>query len=169
MAFAYNVSAATAKQLVAAIGLGVKAEHAYVTAADSLYADGVRPATMADKAWRTEFVADIIRQTFSATDWGIFAKPIRSLSEAEKVTHRHVKSQVDRRYATVLKYVKRAEAEETMDDETRAARQTTTFEARQRKILEAMIKKVQNREELYFDGTRFVSHLKAALEVLNKG
>lgn len=169
MAFAYNVSAATTKQVVSAIGLGVKAEHAYVTAADSLYADGVRVATMEDAAWRKEFVSQVIRQTFSDTDWSIWSKPIRSLSDAEKVTHRHVKAQVDRRYATVLKYVKRTEQEETMDDDTRAARQTTTFEARLRKTLEWIISKVQKRENLYFDGAKFVSHIKAALEVLNKG
>jgi hypothetical protein len=74
-----------------------------------------------------------------------------------------------RRFNTVLGYVKRAEKEATMDDETRAARQTATFEARCRKTLEDMVSKVQKRENVYFDSARFVSHLKSALEVINKG
>ena len=169
MAFEYNVSPATSKALVSAIGLGVKAENAHVAAAELLYAEGVRVATMEDTAWRTEFVADVISKTFSATDWAIWTKPSKALPELEKTHKSLIKRKIDRRYKTVMKYVRDTEYNETLDDDTRQARQTTTFEARLRKSLDGWIKKIQNRESLYFDGTKCVQHLKAALEVVNKG
>lgn len=169
MAFEYLVSPATSKAVVAAIGLGVKAEHALKSSAELLFADGVRVATMQDKAWRVEFVADVISKTFPAADWAAYLKPGKALSELEKAHKEVVKKKVERRYNTVAKYVKDTEYEESLDDDSRTARQTTTFEARLRKSLDSWIKKIQNRESLYFDGTKCVQHLKAALEVVNKG
>jgi hypothetical protein len=169
MAFAYSITASTVKTLVSAIGLGVKARHAHVTAADLLYSEGVRVATMQDPAWKLEFVNDVIRQSFKDDEWATWSKPTKSLSLQDRAARSIMKTEIDRRYNTVAKYVREAEYLDTLDDEGRSARQTTTFEARLRKALEAIIKKVQSRENLYFDGTKFVQHLKAALEVLNKG
>jgi hypothetical protein len=169
MAFEYKITASTVKTLVSAIGLGVKARHAHVTAADLLFSEGVRVDTMKDKAWRAEFVNDVIRQSFKDDEWATWSKPTKSLSLIDRAAKALMKKDIDRRYNTVMAYVREAEYLDTLDDEGRSARQTTTFEARLRKVLEAIIKKVQSRESLYFDSTKFVVHLKAALEVLNKG
>lgn len=166
----FTLSDEARKQMVQAIGLGVKASAAYRTAADTFRAEGVTSTMLEEDAKVKAYVLEnVVLASFSAADRSIHARPTASLGDAERVTKRYVQDEARKRYRTIVRYVREAEKAEEMDDDTRATRAATTFEARLRNKLEAMIEAIRKRENLSFDVPKAVGYLKATIEVINRG
>jgi len=164
-----NTIAAVSK----AVSTSITADKAGVKALDALIADGfdkptdfVSPKSEGSTVKADEFNAlnEAIVLGFSADIRKLLAKPVKSLTDAQKTTRRYWQQQIGARRNDFKRQItKRLDADKPTDG---AGSSNRTVDQRIRDNLNDVIKVCQQAEEAPFDVTDMIGKVKAALAVL---
>jgi len=168
-----TLNTATQKKIASAVELGIKADKAGVAALDLLIADGfdqptdfVSPKSEGSTIKTEEFTAlnEAIVLGFAKTAQALLAKPVKSLTDAQKTTRRYWQQQIGaRRNDFKRQLTKRLDNDKPSDG---AGSRNRPLDQRVRDNLNDVIKVCQSAEEPTFDVTEMVAKVKAALAVL---
>ena len=164
-----NTIAAVSK----AVSTSITADKAGVKALDALIADGfdkptdfVSPKSEGSTVKADEFNAlnEAIVLGFSADIRKLLAKPVKSLTDAQKTTRRYWQQQIGARRNDFKRQItKRLDADKPTDG---AGSRNRPLDQRIRDNLNDVIKVCQQAEEAPFDVTDMIGKVKAALAVL---
>ena len=167
-----TLSTQTQAAVSKAVSTSITADKAGVAALDCLIADGfdqptdfVSPKSEGSTIKAEEFTAlnEAIVLGFAKNIQALLAKPVKSLTDAQKTTRRYWQQQIGaRRNDFKRQLTKRLDA----DNSDGAGARNRTAEQRIRDNLNDVIKVCQNAEEATFDITDMVNKVKAALAVL---
>lgn len=136
----------------------------WLVCADALRAEGVTVATLTeDKEWRKAFKEEVLLLAFNKTQQAIFSTPTRNLSEEQKVTKKFVQQQLGKLHSRVTSYVRRAEEEETMDDDEREVRQAKELGAWIVATAEKIIDKVQKAPAVSFPAVKVLEDARSMI------
>lgn len=139
----------------------------WLAAADRLRASGVTSEFLSSNAEaRKAFMSGVVLLSFTKTEQGIMVKPIDSCSEQERVARRVIRQEMGAKYASVVKYLVRAERAETMTDEERGAKARASIGTRLRRDLTAWIDRIEKAEAVDFSATEMIKALKSAIVLI---
>lgn len=162
-----TLSAETVGTLVSVIVYDSKLHKRWLAAADTLRASGVTSEFLASNAEaRKAFMSGVVLLSFTRTEQSIMSKPIDSCSEQERVARRVIRQEMGAKYASVVKYLIRAEKAETMTDEERGAKARASIGTRLRRDLTAWIDRIEKAEAVDFSATEMIKALKSAIVLI---
>ena len=167
-----TLSTQTQAAVSKAVSTSIVADKAGVAALDCLIADGfdqptdfVSPKSEGSTIKAEEFTAlnEAIVLGFAKTVQALLAKPVKSLTDAQKTTRRYWQQQIGaRRNDFKRQLTKRLDA----DKSDGAGSRNRPLDQRIRDNLNDVIKVCQSAEEPNFDVTDLIGKVKAALAVL---
>ena len=153
--------------LVSVIYDDSKLRKRWLAAADTLRAAGVTSEFLSSNAEaRKAFMSGVVLLSFTKTEQGIMVKPIDSCSEQEKVARRVIRQEMGAKYASVVKYLVRAERAETMTDEERGAKARASIGTRLRRDLTAWVDRIEKAESVDFSAVEMIKALKSAIVLI---
>ena len=142
---------------------------------DGLIASGITSAMLArpKRGEESKYQALIDRvdhyvlASFTATEQKIFAQPVKSLSDEQKVTRRFVQTEMGSRYGRIRRHLAKAEAELEESDNGKTPRAPRTAKEKVQAHIDDAIRIIRAMEDPSFNVTDALSALSKARAIVH--